>query len=206
MTAGGNAAVRVLFVCTANRCRSPMAEVLLRRRLDAAGIPAWVGSAGTSAFDGDPVPAEAVEAVAGIGGGAGSGSGGGGARSGGGGLEGHRSRPVTAELVGDASLVLGLARRHVRELTVADPSVFPRCFTLKELVRRGQACGARRAGERLSDWLAVVGGDRRASALVGDDPADDVDDPIGRSPSVYRRVAEELDALTGELVRLVWPG
>lgn len=195
---GGDAPLRVLFVCTANRCRSPMAEVLLRRHLERAGIAAWVGSAGTSAFDGEPAPAEVAEAVAGI-----VGLGGG---SGGGGLEGFRSRPVTAELVGGASLVLGLARRHVRELTVADPSVFARCFTLKELVRRGQACGARRAGERLCDWLAVMGGDRRVAALVGDDPADDVDDPIGRSPAVYRRVAEELDALTGELVRLVWSG
>ena len=40
---------RLLFVCTANICRSPMAEQLARARLRAAGVPAAevdVGSAG----------------------------------------------------------------------------------------------------------------------------------------------------------------
>ncbi len=37
---------RVLFVCTGNTCRSPMAVQVLRRELDRAGLAAEVASAG----------------------------------------------------------------------------------------------------------------------------------------------------------------
>jgi len=39
----------VLVVCTGNLCRSPLAEALLRRRLQEAGLDADVASAGTAA-------------------------------------------------------------------------------------------------------------------------------------------------------------
>ena len=41
-----NPPIDVLLLCTANQCRSPMAEVLLRHHLAAAGIEATVSSAG----------------------------------------------------------------------------------------------------------------------------------------------------------------
>ncbi|WP_240741735.1 low molecular weight phosphotyrosine protein phosphatase [Deinococcus sp. KSM4-11] len=39
--------LRVLALCLGNICRSPLAEVLLARELEAAGVPALVDSAGT---------------------------------------------------------------------------------------------------------------------------------------------------------------
>lgn len=53
---GGNGKevdMRVLFVCTGNTCRSPMAEALLREKAKKKGIKISVGSAGLNVNDGD---------------------------------------------------------------------------------------------------------------------------------------------------------
>nr|NIM45857.1 hypothetical protein [Nitrososphaeria archaeon] len=53
----------VLFVCSANQCRSPIAEVLFREHLEQIGIgDEWrVESAGIWAMDGAPAMALARE-------------------------------------------------------------------------------------------------------------------------------------------------
>jgi len=42
--------MKILFVCTGNICRSPMAEGILRRKLHSAGIDAHADSCGFEAF------------------------------------------------------------------------------------------------------------------------------------------------------------
>jgi len=51
MTASADAPFRVVFVCSGNICRSPMADVVFRRLVDAAGLGARVAS--SSAGTGD---------------------------------------------------------------------------------------------------------------------------------------------------------
>ena len=46
---------RILFICTGNTCRSPMAEGLLRKLAAERGLKLEVKSAGVSAVDGMPV-------------------------------------------------------------------------------------------------------------------------------------------------------
>ncbi len=175
------------MLCTGNRCRSPIAEVLLRQRLDELGVEAAVSSAGELP-GGVPAEPGSVRAMA--------------AR----GLDlgRHRSRAFTAEHLDRADLVVAMARRHVREAVLAHPQAWPRTFTLKELVRRGEACGPRRAGQPLEDWLARVHQGRRTNELLGDNPVDDVEDPIGAPNHVYEATAAELHDLIGRLVDLAF--
>ena len=121
-------------------------------------------------------------------------------------LTGHRSRTVTREILLGADLVVAMAREHVREAVVAAPEAWSKIFTLKELVRRGEAAGPRRAGEPLDDWLARVGQGRRISDLAGAATADDVADPYGGPRSAYERLATELDDLLDRLLAVAFAG
>ena len=86
----------VLFVCTGNICRSPLAAALLERALKEHGLEVAVTSAGTGAWDGAPVSEGAylVGLERGLD------------------LSGHRARLLTRELVEAADLVLTMARHH----------------------------------------------------------------------------------------------
>jgi protein-tyrosine phosphatase len=120
-------------------------------------------------------------------------------------LTGHRSTQATAAMVRDADLVLGMAREHVHDALDLAPAAFPRCFTLKEIVRRAEQVGPRLPTESLREWLDQVGAGRDRSELAGSSADDDVDDPIGQSEASYERVAAEVAALTTRLVDLAWP-
>jgi protein-tyrosine phosphatase len=165
-----------------------MAEVLLRHRLAPLGGSVTVGSVGVLG-NGGPASAEAVVVMAerGLD------------------LSAHRSRPLETEALEAADLVLAMTRQHVREVCATAPGAWPRAFTLKELVRRCSVAAPRGPGHSLSDWLAVVGQGRSAADLMGSDPADDVDDPIGLDRETYRATAAEIDTLLAALVVAAWP-
>src|SRR6266542_7159259 len=86
----------VLFVCTGNICRSPLAASLLERALKERGLEVAVTSAGTGAWDGAPASEGAylVGLERGLD------------------LSGHRARLLTRELVDEADLILTMARHH----------------------------------------------------------------------------------------------
>jgi protein-tyrosine-phosphatase/tRNA A37 threonylcarbamoyladenosine synthetase subunit TsaC/SUA5/YrdC len=86
----------VLFVCTGNTCRSPMAAALMRKKVQDQSIPIFVASAGVSAFGGDPASHGALEAI----------------RSHGCSLENHQSTQLNSKLVEQADLILAMGQRH----------------------------------------------------------------------------------------------
>lgn len=97
---------RVLFVCSGNQCRSPVAEVILREKAAEAGLPVIVGSAGTLAgMTGFPAQEHTIEAAA----------------EQGFDLQDHASRSITRAILQEADLVLALARKHLRLLERAFP-------------------------------------------------------------------------------------
>jgi protein-tyrosine phosphatase len=169
--------LRILVVCTANQCRSPMAEVLLRRAL--AGTPALVGSAGVSAADGVPATADAVAAMAerGLD------------------LSAHRAARVRTEWTSAADLVLCMERAHVAAIVGRQPEVFPRTFTLPELARIVRERGGRHPDEPVPAWLARLHDGRRPADVLGGGRRLDVPDPVGRGRARYEETADQLDGL-----------
>jgi protein-tyrosine-phosphatase len=86
--------MRVLFVCTGNICRSPFAEAVARDE----GLE--VESAGLQAFPGGGPTNDAIAV----------------AREFGYDLSSHRARPVTAEMLDRADVVVGMTAAHVKAL------------------------------------------------------------------------------------------
>ena len=113
------AACLIVFVCTGNTCRSPLAEGLLKARLaerlgcGAADLPErgfHVLSAGLAALSGGPAADEAVEA----------------ARPYGADLAGHRSRPLTTDLAAQADYLVAMTRGHLAALAEGYPALAAR--------------------------------------------------------------------------------
>jgi protein-tyrosine phosphatase len=115
----------------------------------------------------------------------------------------HRSKPILQERVEASDLILGMERLHVREVTVISPQAWDRTFTLKEFVRRGELVRPPGEGRPASDWIAMVGQDRKRQDLLGSSPDDDVDDPVGMSSFEVRIVAKELRRLIDRLLFLL---
>lgn len=102
---------RVLFVCTGNACRSPMAEGFFNHMSEQRGLPAQASSAGLSPF-GRSTVIETLRA----------------AQEYGVDLSSHRPRPMTHSLAEDADLILTMTRWHEeivrREFPAAEGKTF----------------------------------------------------------------------------------
>jgi protein-tyrosine-phosphatase len=120
-------------------------------------------------------------------------------------LRGHESRALTATMLEETDLVIGMSRRHVQEAILLDPQCWPSAFMLRELVRRGGQVGPRGPGQAVGQWIGEVHGDRTRQSLAHRSTADEVADPYGGSLADYRSTAEELAALVTTLVGLLWP-
>ena len=165
-----------------------MGEALLADRLRKRGVDATISSAGL-VLHGKPASAHAVSVLADRG------------------IDHsrHRSRVMDTGILEAADLVIAMTREHLREAVVLNPSTFDRTFTLKELVRRGEAAGRRQPGQPLDEWLDKVGAGRDRSELLGTSPEDDVADPYGMSRDDYERTCCEIESLIDRLVDLAWP-
>lgn len=194
----------VLIVCAANVCRSPLAELELRRRLG-EGSSLSVRSAGVRANDGDPICADVASRHA---------DEDWRARA-----QAHRAREVTPEMLAEADLVLTASRDLRGELVRAAPEHRDRMFTLREAAHLGVGF-APGGSETIADYVAHLDRARtRAVPLSGspgrggglrrllgrrtvEDPASIADRHGSRGHAgTLSEVEQAVDAIAGQLGR-----
>jgi RpiB/LacA/LacB family sugar-phosphate isomerase len=105
----------ILFLCTGNVCRSPMAEGIFRHAVKGRG-EFRVLSAGLGATDGQPPTNHSVQAMREIGID----------------IAHQRSRALTAEMVRSADLILGMTHSHTDTVALLYPAAAEKTFLLRE--------------------------------------------------------------------------
>ena len=168
--AGYTRLVQVLFVCTANMCRSPMAAALFGAFPRSVGTTPprrwrWPRRAFSPAGHASPPEVVTVMAELGID------------------LSRHRSTQVSPELVAASDVVVAMARRHAARSCSSTPSRSAgRSRSRSSCVGETGWAGAL-PEETLDAWLGRLHDGRQRTDLVGRSDEDDVSDPLG-GPSV----------------------
>ena len=112
--------MKILFVCTGNTCRSPMAEGLFREMLKEENISSVeeISSAGINAIPHQLASLNSIEAIGekGVD------------------LEAHKSQMLTLDLVESFDLILTMTESHKKTILALVPWLDEKVFTLKEYV------------------------------------------------------------------------
>lgn len=169
---------RILTVCTANVCRSPVVEAMLAHRLDPERFV--VSSAGVRAPRGTPIDRQSAEQLW---------------------LRevpvlDRTARQLTRDIVAEADLVLTATRAHRADVLDLEPRALRRTFTVLEFA----ALCTLVEGE-LSDGAGPNDLVEAAATARTRGPADvDLRDPIGRSTEVHAGVATRIDDAVATIV------
>ena len=174
----------LVFVCTGNRFRSPLAEAVARQALASAN--ARVRSVGTLELGVvGALPEAAAEA-----------------RRLGLDLSAHRARHLGHGTVTDADLVIGFERTHVALSVVEGGAQRDRTFTLREIVDLVEMVAAPPQVEPVARARELI---RRAAAARQAGGLSETPDPLGRGSAFARRTADEVAGLTKRLIDALFP-
>ncbi|MFC6286323.1 hypothetical protein ACFP3Q_17840 [Nocardioides sp. GCM10027113] len=173
MTSAATEPLRLLFVCTANICRSPFLELYAR---SVVADHVEVASAGTHGWDAHPVSddiaAELVDR----------------------GVDPapFRSRRLTTEMIEQADLVLTAERVHRQFILDDHPAAFRKVLTVGQAVRAAEQVPGGLVGRDALPEIARLRGMAQADG--------DIDDPYGRGRAAAATAAERM---TGMLDRFL---
>ena len=171
----GERPFEVVFVCTGNQFRSPLAAAVFER--ETLGRPVRVSSCGIYAIEGSRAFAEAPDLIDEL-------------RVD---LSQHRSRQLAS--LAHADLVIGFGRHHV-DRAVADGCASPeRTFTLPQAVALLEASPADGPPR---ERLAAL----QPENVAG--PPPEVEDPIGLHTPRQREIMAEIDGLATRLARALF--
>lgn len=166
--------MKVLFVCTGNICRSPMAERICAGMASDAGVPVEASSAGVGAMNGDPIHPHTAEVLVEHGYDA----------------AGFAARYIRPPMVSEADVVLCLTREHRAACQQLVPVRWKRVFTVVEFAELASAMPGSSLDEIVESRNRI---DPNSSAL-------DIVDPMGQPKAAFEHVYELIEPRVEVLV------
>jgi protein-tyrosine-phosphatase len=185
--------VRILFVCTGNTCRSPLAEGMLRHMLQGEKLEAEVRSAGVSAADGSSISRNSAAVLQ---------------------EKGIEDKLTSSALnepdVEWADVILTMTMGHKGIVIQRHPQALDKTFTLKEFVEDDPAVleaidtrATLSAELQLKQALSqpITHNERNQLARLNKNISNfDISDPFGGSLDAYRLTADEIELLLKKLI------
>jgi protein-tyrosine phosphatase len=176
--------VPVLFVCTANICRSPMAEALFREQLRLSEVNGVATSSAGFLKSGNAASEGAQRAV----------------KQYGVSLRSHLSTQLNDDLLVDQRLIVTMTAQHAIDVVGVVPFMWDRVFVLRDLTRRIALGRPELPGTPIKQRMATWQVGRKAAdfAKLGTDF--DVADPYGGPDEQYQATIELLNREVASLV------
>lgn len=173
----------VLFVCTGNICRSPMAERLFQARIGAGVESSSAGVSGLEGWAMDPPSAQVLREL-------------------GGDPVGHLARRLSLQMIEAADLILTAETFHRSAVVQLEPLGFRRTFTLREFGRLGASFGALTEGPTDQSLRArvIAVAEQRGSVDPVEPSADDIADPYGEPLNVTRMVGSQISQAVNAVI------
>jgi protein-tyrosine phosphatase len=178
---------QVLIVCSANHCRSPLAEFLLCEAIRGAADGWSIASAGTHALNGIPMHESAADLLAerGID------------------SDWWSSQRLTGALVAGADLVLTAELSHRSEVVTLDPRALRKTFTLLQFARLSEQVGPVTALSGHQQGVELLARATAARSQLQPNPPelDEIDDPMGRGAHAFQLCADTITRAIDEITR-----